>query len=388
MTSVAGAESSASEHCSARATYSFEDDKLRLYFRRRPDEEITEQLEKFGFKLAPLQELYFAPNWTPARVDFCLQLAPEIEEEETSLAERAEQKAARCEGYSSSQAEKSAIAYQGVRELGDRIPGGQPITLGHHSTAWQKRVRERMDNGMRRSIAAEEKSAYWSDRAARIVAAAARKDRPAVRQRRINKRETEHRKWRKDQAETHERLKFWSQETISLEAAIQFTRDTDGGGFRLPSGEIEWEVATALERQTISLTELRQRKLEKLPRQIHTAQRWLDHLEDVLEYERAMLVASGGTPADRTKPEKDGACRCLQAPGHGAGWCYIIKVNSKTVTVKDDPGYGTTVRTTTVPFDKLVELMSAADVQAARDAGRLQEDPHKRGFFLLPFTTP
>lgn len=77
------------------ATYSVEDNKLRLYSTTRLDQETYEKIKALGFKWAPKQELFVAPKWTPRREDLCIELAGEIEPEETTLAERAEAKAAR-----------------------------------------------------------------------------------------------------------------------------------------------------------------------------------------------------------------------------------------------------------------------------------------------------
>jgi len=85
--------------------------------------------------------------------------------------------------------------------------------------------------------------------------------------------------------------------------------------------------------------------------------------------------------ADRTKPEKGGACRCWASP-RGGGWSHIKKVNRVSVTVEDNWGNGGANFTRTIPFDKLGAVMTAAEVQAARDDGRLIESDDKSGFYL------
>lgn len=55
------------------ATYSPEDNKLRIYADYRLDAETYARFREVGFKWAPKQELFVAPKWPPAREDFCLE---------------------------------------------------------------------------------------------------------------------------------------------------------------------------------------------------------------------------------------------------------------------------------------------------------------------------
>ena len=71
------------------ATYSPEDNKIRLYASSRLDAETYARVKAAGFVWAPKQELFVAPKWTPAREDLAMELAGEIEAEEMTLAERA-----------------------------------------------------------------------------------------------------------------------------------------------------------------------------------------------------------------------------------------------------------------------------------------------------------
>jgi len=82
------------------ATYSPEDNKLRLYPDARLDAETYAAVKAAGFAWAPKQELFVAPMWTPAREDLLITLAGEIGDEDTSLVARAEDRAERFEDYS------------------------------------------------------------------------------------------------------------------------------------------------------------------------------------------------------------------------------------------------------------------------------------------------
>ncbi len=83
-----------------RATYSPDDNKLRLYASLRLDEETYSLINKAGFRWAPKQELFVAPAWTPGREDVLLSLVGDIEDEDSTLFDRQEQRAGRFSDYS------------------------------------------------------------------------------------------------------------------------------------------------------------------------------------------------------------------------------------------------------------------------------------------------
>ena len=112
--------------------------------------------------------------------------------------------------------------------------------------------------------------------------------------------------------------------------------------------------------------------------------RWIEHYDNRLAYERAMLADAGGTIADKTGPEKGGAVRCWVGRGT---WVYIQKVNKISVTLLDNWGNGGANFTRTVPFDKLAGVMTVAQVEAQRAAGLLVELANKTGFRLLAAPT-
>ncbi len=57
-----------------RATYSPDDNKLRLDSRTRLDAATYNQVKAAGFIWAPKQDLFVAPGWTPDREDLLLTL--------------------------------------------------------------------------------------------------------------------------------------------------------------------------------------------------------------------------------------------------------------------------------------------------------------------------
>ena len=75
------------------ATYSPEDNKLRMSFAARLPKELYERVRAVGFIWAPKQEIFVAPMWTPARENLAIELCGEIGDEDKSLVERAEERA-------------------------------------------------------------------------------------------------------------------------------------------------------------------------------------------------------------------------------------------------------------------------------------------------------
>ena len=89
----------------ASATYSPEDNKLRLYPFARLSAEDYARVKAAGFTWAPRQGIFVAPMWTPTREDLARELAGEIEDEDKTLTERAEERADRFAGYSERRAD-------------------------------------------------------------------------------------------------------------------------------------------------------------------------------------------------------------------------------------------------------------------------------------------
>lgn len=134
------------------ATYSPEDNKLRLYSDARLGSDTYARVKAAGFKWAPKQDLFVAPLWTPEREDLLLSLCDEIGDEDTGLVERAESRADRFEDYSDKRERDAHSAKAAVDQLADGIPLGQPILVGHHSERRARKDAERIERGMRRAV--------------------------------------------------------------------------------------------------------------------------------------------------------------------------------------------------------------------------------------------
>ena len=146
------------------ATYSPEDNKLRLYSSTRLDRELYARVRGAGFIFAPKQELFVAPMWTPEREDLLIELCVEIDDEDTSLVERAEERADRFVDYKDKRISDAERAHDAVSRIADNIPLGQPILIGHHSERHARKDAERIENGMRKTVKMWHTAKYWEDR--------------------------------------------------------------------------------------------------------------------------------------------------------------------------------------------------------------------------------
>lgn len=318
-----------------QGTYSPEDNKLRLYSVHRLDAELYARVRAAGFIWAPKQELFVAPMWTPARADLLLELCGEIGDEDTSLVDRAAERAERFENYSESRASDAHAARAAVEAISQHIPFGQPILVGHHSERRARKDAEKIENNMRRAVNMWETSEYWERRAAGALHHAKYKELPAVRARRIKGLESDHRKQVKYREEAQKCLAFWSREDLTLEAAISFA----GGGastLRLARKEGDREdfnqQPSAYDALSGSypnlyaprtLAEVVDAAKRVYPRSIAHHERWIQHYENRIAYERAMLGEQGGLFAESVDLQPGG--RVLVR----GEWATIVRVNKK-----------------------------------------------------------
>jgi protein-L-isoaspartate O-methyltransferase len=281
------------------ATYSPEDNKLRLYSLTRLDAETYQRVRAAGFIWAPKQDLFVAPMWTPAREDLLLELCGEIGDEDTSLVERAEERAERFEEYSEHRAEDAERAHKTVKSITDFIPMGQPILVGHHSERHARKDAERIENGMRKAIRMWETSQYWEYRAKGAIRAAKYKELPGVRARRIKGLEADIRRLKAEYTPDPRTKPImqhaWNETNPDAERIEHVWCGQGRGGSWVPT--------------------------RALPKIQARNGRWIAHIENRLIYERAMLEESGGTAADKFNIEIGG--RVLVR----GEWVIVLKIN-------------------------------------------------------------
>lgn len=162
------------------ATYSPEDNKLRLYVGRVPREEYL-KLKAEGWQALHKQRESgggdFAATWTPQRRDTALAYAEIIEDEDKGPAERAAERAERFAGYRD---KREGEAVTGA----DRYEAG-PSAHGYQSEAKAERAAARHDKQGDRAVDLWSKAEYWQARTAGVISYALYTSRPEVRMGRI-----------------------------------------------------------------------------------------------------------------------------------------------------------------------------------------------------------
>jgi phospholipid N-methyltransferase len=301
------------------ATYSPEDNKLRLYSLHRLDPELYARVKAAGFIYAPKQELFVAPAWTPAREDLLIELCGEIDDEDTSLVDRAEQRAERFETYSEHRANDADRASKTVEAITEHIPLGQPILIGHHSERHARKDAQRIEKGMERAVKMWEQSKYWESRAKGAIRAAKYKELPRVRARRIKGLEADKRKQERNKADAEKWLKLWNNvltdtnikkkdgtPTTALERAQYLANYSHLPMMQSKHGFwYAWDVLKPdgeryQDCPSMTVEEVRNKALESYPKSIAYANRWINHLDNRLTYEKTMLDEQGAS--DLIKP--------------------------------------------------------------------------------------
>ncbi len=279
-----------------RATYSPEDNKLRLYASERLTPELYARVKGAGFIWAPNQKLFVAPMWTPCRADLLIDLCGDIGDEDTSLAERAADRADRFEEYSEKRAADADHAKNGVEAIAGQIPFGQPILVGHHSERRARKDAEKIENGMRKAVKMWECSQYWERRAAGAVHAAKYNELPGVRSRRIKGLEADKRREEKHIAKKASYVKAYTDPAIRT-AVLKSGRSVIRTLLETYESGLSFEDQSALrsggEVSEAAITGAIEKALSNLTRAISYAERWIAHIDNRLSYERAMLAASG-----------------------------------------------------------------------------------------------
>lgn len=276
-----------------QATYSPEDNKIRIYPAFYLEKEDYNRLKKAGFKYAPKQELFVAPMWTPQREDIALEFCGSIGDEDTSLVDRALIRADRFEGYKEKRANEAEATYNYVQDIADGIPLGQPILVGHHSEKKARKHANQIENGMKKAVSLFETSKYWEYRAKGVLRHTKYKERPDVRARRIKKLEAEKRKFEKNKKEAVKWLNFWFYPVVFSRTrtlfALRYANLGPGVYYDFQDGKINYK-------------EVRNIDVPRRVKTIQWAERWINHTNNRLTYEKTLLEEQGAS--DLLKPKK------------------------------------------------------------------------------------
>lgn len=303
------------------ATYSPEDNKIRLYPSARLDDETFQRVKAAGFKWAPRQELFVAPKWSCAREDLAIELAGEIEPEEMTLAERAQAKAARLDDIAHKRQQQAGAFMQAARDISQRFEFGQPILIGHHSERKARKDRERMDAAASKAAKAHDAVGYWLYRADSVERHANYKNDPRVRARRIKTLLSELRDLQRRLNTAYKALEIW--EKLTTDNLIKMG---------LGRGDlVSYNLYSSVERGEMTPQEARTKAMEGARRIIDSSNlsRWITHTLHRLAYENEML---GTVP--RYEGEITPATIQMFVREHGADKPKAQKVDDDLFTVE------------------------------------------------------
>jgi hypothetical protein len=277
-----------------------------------------------GFRRAPKQDLYVAPKWTPEREDFLLTLVVEIDDEDSTLEERAEQRSERFSGYNERRTADGDRSYQISNEIGKRFEFGQPIIVGHHSERRARKDAERVEAHMRNAIKNWQTAEYWQARAERVKRHASRKHRPDVSYRRIKTLTAALRGHQRTLETAYKNIALWKRESLTIEQAIglaNYGRLPYGIKIKVENDPGEYTMFSALTYNLISLESAVQLVIEKTASYIPTEERWIAHYTNRINYEKAMIEQNGGLAGAQHSYEIGGRIKTWR------GWNYIQKIN-------------------------------------------------------------
>lgn len=266
------------------ATYSPEDNKIRLYASRRLDDETFARVKAAGFKWAPKQELFVAPKWTPEREDLAMELAGEIEAEEMTLAERAALKADRLDALAAKRNREAQGLARHADELSQAFYMGQPILVGHHSERKARKTQERMQAAQAKSHKAAETANYWLYRATGVERFANMKNDPRTRANRIKTLLAELRDLQRGINDAHAGIALWDR-FDTPEKVMWAICNANGDTLGIPWGTYSKreEIADLLAFRDECIARLRIRF------EGPTRRRWIEHILNRLAFERSML---------------------------------------------------------------------------------------------------
>ena len=309
------------------ATYSAEENKLRLYPAHRISAEDFAAVKAAGFRWAPKQELFVCPRWTPAAEDFLLDLCGEIGDEDYSPEERSADRAERFSGYRDKRRGEA-------HDRADTFQAG-PTAFGHQNLQRAERQAAQHDRHRTHAISQWSKAEYWQSRTEGVIAHALHKSDPAVRRGRIKRLEAEQRKHEKERAEAVEAWCAWQQvrrletQDLATAAAVRLAGNSRGWHeYHHPRTDRKSSLYGLLSQSDDPITGHEAAYLYFANTTNPTDEgtwfgRWSRHYELRLAYERAMLANEGGTAAD-----------VAIEPGGWFGKHQVQSVNRSNVTGK------------------------------------------------------
>jgi len=171
------------------ATYSPEDNKIRLYFAYRIDKDDWNRLKAAGFTWTMKQESDMVATWKPSREDIALEFCGGIGDHDLDgLLDRSADRAERFAGYR----DRREADAEGYKER-----AGDVDAVGMQSEAKANARANKIERLRNHTAINWEKAEYWQQRTARVIAHALHKSSATVRRGRILTLEAELRRYEK-----------------------------------------------------------------------------------------------------------------------------------------------------------------------------------------------
>ncbi len=278
----------------SKATYSPEDNKLRLYptnFDEYLPEDVYKKLSEVGFRKAYKQELYVSPSWSVSREDVCLEFVDEITCEETSIGERAVNKAERLEVLAQKRLLESNVYSQAASSIMDNALN-QPILAGHHSQRKLEKAQEKLERDQDKAESLLSTANYWLYRATGVERHANKKHDPFVRIGRIKTLKKELRDVQRSLNHAHIVKKLWSKIQAETDEVKKEKYVSYYLGTHLATGATApMSTYSAYSKEEITSIEAIELALNEAKRVINsvTNARVINHVLNRLAYERYEL---------------------------------------------------------------------------------------------------
>lgn len=314
------------------ATYSPEDDKIRIYSGRVP-REMYDALREAKFNRAYKQGCFYA-KWYPYTEDIALALCSEITDEDTSLFDRAEDRAGRFAGYSSNAEKRAEQAVKAGNDAVNGIPMGQPILVGHHSERAHRKALERSQREAMKVVEEVNRRDYWSSRASGVLRHADYKVQRGPTMRRIKKLESDRRKQvSQREGKDYDQALTWRVSDLAKEYSDEFEQA------EVTTWQGHAKVATlwAMRHELpdgMPKTEANLQKWQEGRKRY--CNRWIAHLEGQILFWKTLLQDEHGEDVDEQMPLKKGCwIHCKY------GWAQVVRVNKgaekRITSVSVDP---------------------------------------------------
>jgi hypothetical protein len=267
-----------------QATYSPEDNKLRLYFASRIPRDEWDELKVAGFSWTMKQASDMVATWTPEREDMALAMCGEIEDEDQPRAERSADRAERFGEYGDKREDEATATADRADAVG---------VIACQSAARADRLAKRAERLASKAGSQWGKAEYWTRRTAGVIRHALHLERADVRHRRIKGLEADLRRFQADVVPSETMEGVEAVQHYCGSAAVAKGHDMVG---MFGQGRAKWPRSC---KKAEGWTEH--------PWTEHPCnKRWREHYTLRLEYERQMLIGQGGTMADEADSIKPG----------------------------------------------------------------------------------